>query len=227
MKRFLLIALLGLLFLPENAVAQRRKRPQPVKLGMTYGFKLGANFASMPGFAAEASGNKQSFSQRIGPVGGGLLNYRFTSLLSMQLEALYSPRGTKITTTGISSGRVTEEVIKLTYVDVPVLLKANAKVFYGEAGIVPSLLVDQKYAETTVKRESTPNDVKSLDVGFGIGAGIEAPQGAFFGVRYVRSTSAIGQGGIFNQLGGKDVENSVVQVTGGYIFGKSTGRRRR
>ncbi|MBC7449071.1 MAG: PorT family protein [Hymenobacteraceae bacterium] len=225
MKRLLFIALLGLSLIPELAYAQRRGRGRTpaISLGFTFGAKLGGAFSNFAGYDAVYKGQPQSYAGRFGPTGGGLVNYRFTQQISVQAEGMYTPRGAN-QSLGKSTG-LKETVFKLNYFDLPLLGKFNAKIFYFEAGVVPAFLLSESATKDGVKQtEST--GLKGLDIGYTIGGGIEVPIGAIFGIRYVRSTSAIGQGGLL--VGGQALENSVVQVTGGYIFNHaSSGRGRR
>ena len=227
MKKLLFLALLGLFLLPDHAHAQRRKRQASARLGATFGVKLGASYSNIVGYQklpSDSSNFTRSYEGRFGITGGVLANYRFTDQLSLQGEVLYAPRGAKVLT-GVGSTRV-EEVFKLTYVDIPVLLKYNAKIFYVEAGGVVSPLLSSKYDEVSKKRVTNEVDgIKTLDIGYTLGVGVEMPQGGIFGVRYIRSSSAIGAGGPL--AGPYTLENSSFQITGGYIFNHSAGRGRR
>ncbi len=226
MKRLLLIAFLGLSLIPELAHAQKRRGgrggPQ-LPLGLTFGAKLGGSYSTFVGADATFLAQPQQFEGRVGPVGGGLVNFRFTQQLSVQVEALYAPRGA---TRFLGTGAARKETkFSFTYFDVPVLAKFNAKIFYLEAGVVPSFLLSGMEKKPDVPAITTTG-VSGLDIGYGLGLGIEAPIGAIFGIRYVRSTSSIGQGGTL--VGKQALENSSVQVTGGYIFNHvSSGRGRK
>jgi hypothetical protein len=231
MKRLLLIGLLGLLLLPESAFAQkRRSRQAPIKMGLTVGLKGGIASTNTVGGTGKRGAFTRTYNSRIQPVIGGLLNYRFTQQMSLQVEALYASRGTKaVETNTLSTPNTSEDItFSLGYADVPVLFKYNAKIFYIEAGGVASLLTSSSVDYEVTNLDGPIDGVNSLDIGYTIGAGIELPQGAIFGLRYVRGTSALGIGGAL--VGGEELENSALQITGGYIFGHSgggRGRRRR
>ena len=222
MKRLLLVALLGLVLSPELAHAQRRGRAKPIKLGLTFGAKAGLASTNITG-GKQTGTVAVAFEQKVLPVVGALANFRFTPQLSIQLEALYAPRGCtrQIVFPG---GTRQEDKVRLNYVDVPVLLKFNQKIFYVELGGVGSVLTSDKLTNANGKIIGK-GLVNTLDIAYALGAGVELEQGAFFGLRYVRSTSTIGQGSnLYSYIDG--LENTAIQLTGGYIFGHSGGRGR-
>lgn len=224
MKRLLLVALLGLCLVSESAHAQRGRRSAPLKLGMTFGVKAGGAYVNIKGYDAGSLPPNQIdlYEGRFELVAGALANYRFTAQLSAQVEALYAPRGSN-RFAALRNGR--EEQFELTYVDIPILAKYNHKIIYVEAGGVASLLLDAKVNAPAIKRVDPVTDLNSLDLGFALGAGVELPNGAIFGARFVRSTASIGKGGFL--VGGQSLENSAIQVTGGYIFNHTTRRGRK
>jgi Outer membrane protein beta-barrel domain len=237
MKRLLLTAVLGCLLIPQLAHAQSRRgrRATPIAMGATFGFKLGGSFSNITGTdtkIADFGSTAISYNSKIGLVAGGLANYRFTPELSAQVEALYTNRGTvrKLT---YANGVRRDEKITLTYVDVPLLFKFNAKIFYVEIGPVGSFLLsyNSKIEETGNGGTSNPVDLikpdsfNSIDTGGAIGAGVEVPNGTFFGVRYIKGFGSIGTS--TGTFAGRTLENSSVQVTGGYIFNHTARRGRR
>ena len=225
MKRLLLVALLGLFLVPDQAHAQRRRgRATPIRMGLTFGIKAGGAYTNMANYVQPPNGIVKTYDGRFNLVGGGLVNYRFTQQLSLQLEALYAPRGTDQLE---ESSPRRETIFKLGYVDIPLMLKFNAKIFYIEAGGVGSLLTSANSETIAPKKNERVIGLDALDAGYAIGIGIEVPNGAFGGVRYVRSSGSIGAGGAL--VGNQDLENSSVQITAGFIFNHSGsgGRRRR
>ncbi len=222
MKRLLLFALLGLLLLPESATAQKRRRATPITMGLTFGVKAGAAFTNVAGGTGKSGAFTRSYDLRVNPVGGALVNYRFTPELSIQAEALYAPRGTDIQE---ELGAKRQKIeFKIGYVDIPLLIKYNAKIFYVEAGGVASLMTNAKQDFEIDQQDGPIADVNPLDIGYALGLGIEMPQGGFFGVRYVRGIGALGKGGsalMRDEL----LENTAIQLTGGFIFNHSSSRR--
>ncbi len=204
-------------------------------MGLTFGVKLGGSFSNIVGDdtkTPDGSGASAfSYGTRVGIVGGGLANYRFTPEMSVQLEALYANRGSNRRFT-FPSGKRRDENLSLTYVDIPLLFKFNAKIFYVEIGAVPSLFLSytNKVEETGTGAATNPIDnivsgsFNSFETGGAIGAGIETTNGAIFGVRYVKGFSAIGTA--TGTFAGRALENSSIQVTGGFIFGHSRRGRR-
>ncbi len=98
--------------------------------GLKAGLKGGVNLSSFSGTDAAPFGYKYGFSA------GGLLNYGVTDNISIQLELLYSQKGTNSDldfsnyttgTTVASKGNLKQT---LQYVDIPLLFKYNL----GEAG---------------------------------------------------------------------------------------------
>ncbi len=231
MKRLLLVALLGLFLLPEQAQAQRRnRRSAPIRMGVTFGVKGGAAFTSLVGGVTEANRPVRKYTVSTKPVVGGLVNYRFTQQLSVQSEILFAPRGSKYSETLVVSPiktTVTNWKATFTYVDVPVLFKFNAKIFYVEGGAVLSALLSDELENTDNTKLTFADQVNGLDVGYCIGAGVEHPSGGIFGVRFVRSSSSIGREAAPLFAGNQGMENQAIQVTGGFIFNHSGGGRRR
>ena len=223
MKRLLLIALLGFVLSPELVHAQKRRRAQAATTGLTFGAKLGVAATNITNVTQKPGYPDVTFNSRIAPVVGGLANFRFTPQISVQAEVLYAPRNS---TRLIPKGIPTESQVDLTYIDLPALIKFNAKIFYLEVGGVASVLASDKL--TVAKKVIAKKLVNPLDLGYTLGGGVELESGAIFGARYVRSASSIGLAGpLFAGVDG--LENSSLQFTGGYIFNHSSsgGRRRR
>lgn len=235
---FLFCLLLVLMLGPQDSQAQRRggRRAKPLTKGMTYGFKLGGAFSTLGGTGTKAAGFEVpgldvavEYKWKTGLVAGGLLNYRFSPEGSIQFELLYANRGfERVFTVGSTAND--PEIVKANYVDIPVLFKGNMKVFYGEVGVVGSVLTSGKITQN--KKEvavGLSEQMNAYDVGGAIGAGVEAPGGVIFGLRYIRGFVDVGKNSdpplrLKRTVG---LNNSSVQVTAGYIFNHQSGRRRR
>lgn len=235
MKRLLLVALLGFVLLPGLAHAQKKKRTAQLSLGLTYGAKGGLSFSKFANYKPNPGYNTLAFQSRAGLLLGGLVNYRMSQQLSIQVEALYSQRGTSYTSIAPRAKDANTGKVRLTYIDFPGLVKINQKIFYAEVGGVASYLISGKLQNSKGKNVGVA-PANALDLSYAFGGGIELPQGYTLGVRYVRSAATIAKVGplrnavLIGGAGGEqDFENASFNITGGYIFShvQQRGRRRR
>ncbi len=251
MKKLLLCCLLGLLLLPEAGHAQRRRqsRTSPLSMGLTFGLKGGLNYANFAGEGTKEAGRlgaELTYSGQPGLLIGGLVNYRIAPQLSFQAEVLYTARGTNRAGSAQVSPTVRfeqDEKIRLSYVDVPLLVKYNASFLYLEGGLVPGFLLSGTAATsgitsvtggtTTTSGSSTEfkdfqTEFNSVELGLGFGAGIEVPAGLIIGLRYVRGFQNVGsKESPALLLTNKGLNNQSIQATAGYIFNHSSRRGRR
>lgn len=245
MKRFLLAALLLSCSLTSSFTAQaQKKKPSFLTMGATFGIKGGIASSSLAGTVEKAGSagigpgmTKTTLSPKIGVVVGGLFNYRFTNQLSIQTEAQYVGRGF-IAKSANAAGDRREYNVSLQYIEVPIMGKLNANIFFLEAGIVPSILAAGSYNEDftpvigskTSDKGAELTGINPFDACWAIGAGLEMTQGGFLSLRYVRGSSSIGtndnKGSRLN-LAGRSLVNTSLQITAGYIFNHSYGRGRR
>ncbi|HEX8690826.1 MAG TPA: porin family protein [Longimicrobium sp.] len=148
--------------------------------GISVGVKAGVNVATLGGDDVEDA------DSRIGLVGGAFLVYRFSDMLAIQPEVLYSQKGASFSDT---EGELT---VKLDYVDVPVLLRLNVPVTGSSlrpsvfAGPVFSLRAscgaEAEFNGGSVEVDCDELDeegiaVKDTDVGLAFGAGLDFPAG--------------------------------------------------
>lgn len=116
--------------------------------GLKLGLKGGVNLSSFSGTDSTPFGYKYGFSA------GGIANYGFTDMFSVQAELLYSQKGTNSDLkfdkfnagTGISASGNLKQTLQ--YIDIPVLLKINTgdegKGLFFELGPQASLAIAQR-----------------------------------------------------------------------------------
>jgi len=102
-----LVAVAGLLALPVPASA------------VQFGLKAGANAANLTGLDAQNS-SFGTLSNKLGFVGGIFLNFPMGNVFSIQLEGLYTMKGSDVTITDVEtiSGK-----LYANYIEIPLLLK--------------------------------------------------------------------------------------------------------
>lgn len=174
------------------------------------GFKTGLSFTSFVGPDAADASSKPGFQA------GLLANLRFNDLLSVQPEVQYSTKGAKIGRGNTISGSQS-----LKYLDVPVLVRANYHQFFAEAGPQLGILLSAAATNDLIIPATTANNkslFNPLDVGYAIGAGVQAASGPFAGVRYNGGIRNIAKSGTTNnQL--PEGRNSALQFYVGFLFG--------
>lgn len=153
--------------------------------GFTYGLKAGANYANVWGKnAPESNGYK------IGAVGGLAVNYAFNDLASLQIEALYSNKGYKVTDAKYFLTGADGQPLKvkaegqqtINYVDMPILVRISTGMLFFEAGPQVGLLVNSKLkSDYKVKNDATGDVITERNA--------EADQDAIIGYSKVSRTT--------------------------------------
>jgi hypothetical protein len=185
MKKFLMFILLV-------ASASMNANAQSFSIGP----KAGLNISNYTG------GNFNS-KARIGYHVGGLLNFGFGSVFSLQPEVLFSTQGARIENNGF------RQEFKISYITVPVLLKFKGQSgFYFEVGPQFGFRSSQNIPDQTISHFS-----KNLDVSGAVGIGFQSNIGLGIGFRYIAGISKVGDFSA-NRLD-PDFRNSVIQ---GSIF---------
>jgi hypothetical protein len=132
----------------------------------------------------------------------------------VQPELMYSSVGSKF-----DLGSLGDAVEKANYLTVPVMLRYQpVSVFNIHAGPTFGFLLS---AESEYDGDSQDNkdSYKGLDLGLGIGAGVDLPFGLGFSARYVFGLSNVAEEDP-NEPDAK-VTNSVIQISATYkLFGK-------
>lgn len=174
--------------------------------GARFGVKAGASLSNLVGDDVDGVKSKWGFN------GGLMANFGFSDLVSFQPELLYSMKGTK-------AKDLEETYTTLHYLDVPLLVKINAKGPFFELGPQVGFLVGQK---SQVKipgfgtQTNTDTDgLSKVDLGYIAGVGYQLESGLSLGVRY--------NGGLLSIDDDKDdkakARNSVFQFQVGMLFG--------
>ena len=182
-----------------------------------FGVLAGGAFAKVSGKDTKG----QNITTRVGIAAGGFVTIGVSRNFAIEPEVLFAQKGVK------SSDATSTANLKLSYVEVPVLLKFR---FPGTSGgvVVPHLYagpylgfkagcrVSGTDGTLTVsgKCESQPFDVKvkSTDFGATFGGGVDVGR-AIIDVRYDLGLSKIG-----NNTSNNDVKNRVFYLLAGWTF---------
>ncbi len=181
---------------------------QEVRLGI----KGGYNMTTLTGDIEDAS-SRSSFHL------GGLVEVPISERFSIQPEVLYSSQGAEYrgTLTGADDSKITA---KLDYIQVPIMAKFYAaEGFAIEAGPQIGFLAkstaefESTVGDVTVIGDEDMEDIKSTDIGIGVGASYRIPAGLFFGARYNFGLTDINEAD-----NGIKMHNGVFQLSVGYSF---------
>ncbi|QRR02915.1 porin family protein [Dyadobacter sandarakinus] len=158
------------------------------------GPKAGINISNYTG------GNIQS-DALVGYHIGGVLNYGFGKVFSLQPEVLFSTQGAKVENGG------QKEDFKISYITVPVMLKFRTNSgFYVELGPQAGFRAGSDIPDQTIN-----NFAKNLDLAGAVGIGYHSGIGLGVGARYIAGVSKVGD------FSGQDIDpdfkNSVIQVS--------------
>ncbi|MCF0040032.1 porin family protein [Dyadobacter fanqingshengii] len=182
MKKLLLAA--ALLISVQSAFAQK----------FSIGPKAGLNISNYTGGDIESDA-------LVGYHLGGIINYGFGKVFSLQPEVLFSTQGAKVNNAGNKSD------FKISYVTVPVMFKFKTNGgFYVEFGPQAGFRTSTDIPDQTIN-----NFAKNLDLGAAAGIGYHSPIGLGVGVRYVAGLSKVGD--FTGQDIDPDFKNSVIQAS--------------
>jgi hypothetical protein len=163
--------------------------------GVALGIKAGLNFANQ---AYDAGSFSVSPDARTSFHAGAFATFKF-GMFGLQPEVLYNSVGSKFD----------DEVTKIDYVSVPVLLRLNfAKIVNIHAGPQFGILLSAKFEDEDVK-----DQMESSDLGIAFGAGVDLPMGLTLSGRYV-----LGVKDIDASASGIEAKNNVFQLSVGYKF---------
>lgn len=183
---------------------------QEVRLGI----KGGYNMATLTGDGVDDASSRSSFHI------GGLVEVPVSERFSIQPEVLYSSQGAEYTgtLTGVDDSKITA---KLDYIQVPIMAKFYAaEGFAIEAGPQIGFVAkstaefESTVGDVTVTGEEDMEDIKSTDIGIGVGASYRIPAGLFFGARYNFGLTDIND----NPDNNGKINNGVFQLSIGYSF---------
>jgi hypothetical protein len=182
MKKLLLAV--ALLFSVQSAFSQ----------SFSIGPKAGLNISNYTGGDIESKA-------LVGYHLGGIINYGFGNVFSIQPEVLFSTQGAKVNRGG------NESDFKISYVTVPIMLKFKTNGgFYVEFGPQAGFRTSSDIPDQTIN-----NFAKNLDLAAAAGIGYQSPIGLGVGVRYVAGLSKVGD--FSGQNIDPDFKNSVIQAS--------------
>jgi hypothetical protein len=173
--------------------------------GPGLGLKGGANFASQ-NTSSFLPSVEISTSNITGFVGGAYLNYFFGDKSAIQLELLYSQKGSvsEILQGGSS---VQSNDNKLTYFDIPLLFRWQIIKFLNiHAGPQFSILT-KAVTEDGTTSEDIKDDLKNSDFGLIIGAEANLPLRLNLTARYIYGLSNV------SEIEDLEIKNSTFQLT--------------
>ena len=177
--------------------------------GISGGIKLGANFANQK---MDFEGFDFSPKSRTSLHGGFFLTIMMSETFGIQPELLYNSVGSKIEFMGENG------ISRLNYLSVPLMLRYNpVPVFNIQVGPQFGFLLSAE-DEYDGQSEDVKEDYKQLDLGVGIGAGVDLPMGIGLSARYVMGLSNIAD---IEDAEDLKVTNTTVQLSLTYkLFGK-------
>ena len=175
--------------------------------GVSGGLKLGLNFANQK---FEGDGGSFSPDGRTSFHVGGFLTAMVTENFGVQPELLYNSVGSTFEIAGF------EAVQKFNYLSVPVLLRYNpVEVVNLHAGPQFGILMSA-VQEVDGEEDDIKDGLKTLDLGFAIGAGLDLPMGLTASLRYTLGLSNIAD----DDDDDAEIKNNVFQISVGYkLFG--------
>ena len=198
--------------------------------GLKLGLKGGFNGSTFSGSDSKGSEYKAGFAA------GGLLNYGFADMLSIQAELLYSQKGASQDDVP-ANGNTTKTT--LGYLDVPILFKVNTgedgKGFFFELGPQGSFVLHQRsFIEDNAGKqigssETSTDRLNKVVIGYAAGLGYQITSGLGVGLRYTGDFSQVYKdggssttstvGGVAVTTTNPNIHNSVFQFQVHYLFG--------
>ena len=173
-------------FLLAAAVVAWALAPAPVSAqGMAVGVQGGINVANVDFTATESL--TLSFDRRLGAVGGLFIANDFGRNIGLQVEGLFSQKGTKIT----APGEMGELEMRVDYLEIPVLVRANlrgasdsvtVRLFTGPSFAMK--LRDKQVFDGDELPDEDATDLKSYDMGWTLGGVVEFAKRVFVDARY-------------------------------------------
>lgn len=158
------------------------------KQGAEYGIKAGINFAELWGKDALPESDR-----KVGYSFGGYASYKISKGLKLQPEVIWSLQGES----SEESGRY-----KISYINIPVMLKWSEGKFYYELG--PQLGVLTINTAKSVPDELKLEDFETFDFSVNAGLGYKLAEDWVVGIRYCQ--------GLTNIAKGRDLKNSVLYL---------------
>lgn len=169
------------------------------------GIKGGANFSR---FVLDPDDPDVELKRLTGPT-GGVFVIGGRGAMAVQVEALYSVRGTKAIVGGA------EQQIEITYLDVPLLLRfngapADGSVFYAVFG--PTLGFRLKVKDSSNPGVDVDDEVEKRDVGLTFGLGVQSAH-VILDARYLYGLTDINATGSMGEI-----KHRAFSLTLGFVF---------
>lgn len=185
--RFVISLVISQLFFSYSLFAQEQE------VGLTnnndhYGLKAGVNFAELWGEDALPESDR-----KVGYSFGVYASYKVSKELKIQPEVIWSLQGEK----SKASGRY-----KISYINIPIMLKWKSDRFYTELG--PQLGLLTINTAKSVPDELRLENFETFDFSFNAGFGCEVFEDWSLGLRYVQGFTDI--------VSGRDLKNSVIYI---------------
>lgn len=207
--------------------------------GLKLGLKGGFNGSTFSGSDSKGSEYKAGFAA------GGLLNYGFSDLISVQGELLYSQKGASQDGISYVSGTSSTGVptisnngtakTTLGYIDIPVLLKVTSgddgKGLFFELGPQASFAINRRsFIEDGGGKQvgssvTSTDDLNKVVLGYVAGLGYQITSGVGVGIRYNGDLSQVAKDATSTVNGNAvtikaaNLHNSVFQFQVHYLFG--------
>ena len=173
-----------------------------------FGIKAGVVLATVTGDGVSGT-NKKNL---VGAQAGIMADISFSDLISFHPELLYSQKGFRYEN---GSNYIQS---RLSYIDLPLLLRVKADGLFFEAGPQVGFLAGAKNESNSpglVPGSNTSTDgTRKVDIGYIAGVGYQLPQGLEIGIRYNGGISDVA-----DPSGSSKIRNSVFQFQVGYLFG--------
>lgn len=179
------------------------------------GVKAGATYTTFTGNDA------QDYEYRVGYTTGLMLQKHITDLIGVQVEALYTAKGAKITSR--SGSNEVEESFRLNYIDVPVLFHLSASGMFVDLGPQASFIANARHVRETTSGSTTTSSKTDItdnpytvDFGYVAGIGYRADNGLGLELRYNGGLKKIDDEGPFT---GRERRNSGFSLMLSYFLG--------
>ncbi len=180
---------------------------------MNIGIKLGANAATIKGIYSDPV-------VKIGWYGGGFLNVPFNKRLGLQLELLYSSKGTGTSITYYGPDYVPPKTKqRFNYLNVPVLFSYNAaKKISLTIGPEIGYLVSVKEVYPDLIANQTASQPEKFDFSVDIGASYHFLKKYGFEIRYTYGMKAIHYVDVERKPWPEKAANRVIQIGFNYLL---------
>ncbi|AMM50533.1 hypothetical protein TH61_04185 [Rufibacter sp. DG15C] len=194
--------------------------------GIKLGLKAGINYANITGDDASSA------DPRIGLHFGAFADYGINEMVSIRPEIMFSGKGFKMEESESNifeaGDRYSMEMTQqINYIDVPVLAHIKQGNFFLEVGPQVSFLMSAKgtvkgtykaadgTSESEEDSDSSTDGLRSVGLGYALGAGYELSNGVALSLRYNGDFT-----GIAEEDDDAKIKNSVIQLSVSYRISK-------